>query len=390
MDPARDGTVKWPDVVPSPLSCRVSRVRPSARLVDLEEGHLVLVDHCGVGLDRLQSAARSRALPSRVERPGLLDQRPLDRADLLTRQPGRQPPGRLGDHPGVLGRDQARGQRLGGLRQPLVEVLRQARLPGCVALVGAGLLGHPRARGGEAGRRGHVGAVRRGDQLELQRLEPGPRAGALGDEGGVRTGGQLRDLHPPVERLVDQRHDHLDLAGRRVDIEGGRGGHGTTVSNTGSNDPGCGRKVAWLGWVTMNDDYCELCDLPKSQCVHGMPPPPPAPVKPKPASRPRKATTKQTPPTTTRSAATLRWTPPEVFKPAIVSVLQEAGGALEADQLFEGLEAVVRDDLKPADLERTPEGELRWRYAARRARVALIDEGLMTKDRPGVWQLADG
>jgi hypothetical protein len=73
----------------------------------------------------------------------------------------------------------------------------------------------------------------------------------------------------------------------------------------------------------------------------------------------------------------------------IVSVLQEAGGALDADQLFEQLEAVVRDDLKPADTERTPEGELRWQYAARRARVALIDEGLMTKDRPGVWQLAE-
>lgn len=139
----------------------------------------------------------------------------------------------------------------------------------------------------------------------------------------------------------------------------------------------------------MTDDYCELCDLPKSQCVHGMPAPPPTPPKTKPQPRPRKAITKQTPPPATRSVASLRWTPPEVFKPAIVSVLQEAGGALETDQLFEGLEAVVRDDLKPADLERTPEGELRWRYAARRARMALIDEGLMTKDRPGLWQLAE-
>ena len=30
----------------------------------------------------------------------------------------------------------------------------------------------------------------------------------------------------------------------------------------------------------MADDYCELCDLPRSQCIHGMPPPPePAPKK---------------------------------------------------------------------------------------------------------------
>ena len=52
------------------------------------------------------------------------------------------------------------------------------------------------------------------------------------------------------------------------------------------------------------------------------------------------------------------------------------------------LETVAEEGLKPADLETTPEGELRWRYAARRARVALIDEGLMTKTTPGLWRLA--
>jgi hypothetical protein len=84
----------------------------------------------------------------------------------------------------------------------------------------------------------------------------------------------------------------------------------------------------------------------------------------------------------------LRWTPPEVFKPLIVSLLEEAGGELEADQMFEQLEAVAGESLKPSDNETTPEGEPRWRYAARRARMALIDDGLMTKTRPGVWQLA--
>lgn len=143
--------------------------------------------------------------------------------------------------------------------------------------------------------------------------------------------------------------------------------------------------MAWLDWVEMSDDYCELCELPKSQCVHGMPAPPPTP--PKPASQPR-VRKKVASPTASRSAAARRWTPPEHFKPAILSVLEGAGGELEADRLFEELEAVVREDLKPADVERTPEGELRWQYAARRARVALIEEGLMTKSRPGHWQLA--
>ena len=143
----------------------------------------------------------------------------------------------------------------------------------------------------------------------------------------------------------------------------------------------------------MAEDYCDLCDLPKSQCVHGMPAPPPPEAKPTPKprttaqARPRK-TANTTAPTTTRKATTLRWTPPEDLKPAILAVLEEAGGELETDRLFEELETVVGDRLKPADTERTPEGELRWRYAARRARVALVQEGLMTKGVPGVWQLA--
>jgi hypothetical protein len=85
---------------------------------------------------------------------------------------------------------------------------------------------------------------------------------------------------------------------------------------------------------------------------------------------------------------TRRWTPPEELKPLILAVLQEAGGELDADELFLELEIKADDRLRPGDRETTPEGELRWQYAARRARLALIDEGLMTKGRPGVWQLA--
>jgi hypothetical protein len=84
---------------------------------------------------------------------------------------------------------------------------------------------------------------------------------------------------------------------------------------------------------------------------------------------------------------TRRWTPPEVFRPLILAVLQEAGGELEADELFLELEIMADDRLLPGDRETTPEGELRWQYAARRARLALINEGLMTKGIPGVWKL---
>ncbi|HEX2893233.1 MAG TPA: hypothetical protein VHO29_04425 [Marmoricola sp.] len=135
------------------------------------------------------------------------------------------------------------------------------------------------------------------------------------------------------------------------------------------------------------DDYCELCDLPKSQCIHGRPPAEPKKAA-TPAPRKRTAAPKRTPGAGPAKPVQRRWTPPEVFKPLILSLLEEAGGELEADDLFLELEILTEGRLLPGDNETTPEGELRWRYAARRARVALIQEGLMTKGRPGLWQLS--
>lgn len=145
--------------------------------------------------------------------------------------------------------------------------------------------------------------------------------------------------------------------------------------------------------MTAPGDYCELCDLPKSQCVHGQPPPPPKPVKApsRPAtrstSRARPAARPQASPPAARQVSR-RWTPPEAFKPLIIAVLQDAGGQLEADELFLELETRADNRMLAGDRETTPEGELRWRYAARRARQALIQDGLMVKGRPGVWELS--
>jgi hypothetical protein len=86
---------------------------------------------------------------------------------------------------------------------------------------------------------------------------------------------------------------------------------------------------------------------------------------------------------------TRRWTSPEAFKPVILAVLQEADGELEAEELFLELEILLEDRMLPGDRETTPTGEPRWQYAARRARVALISEGLMTKGVPGMWTLAN-
>src|SRR6478735_5013198 len=140
--------------------------------------------------------------------------------------------------------------------------------------------------------------------------------------------------------------------------------------------------------MTADDGYCDFCELPMAQCIHGRPPAPkpvvklsPKPRK-RPSARPRAAGTVERP-------LTRRWTPPEALKPHILAILQESGGELEADELFLELEILVEDRPLPGDRERTPEGERRWQYAARRARVALINEGLMTKGIPGMWKLAE-
>jgi hypothetical protein len=134
------------------------------------------------------------------------------------------------------------------------------------------------------------------------------------------------------------------------------------------------------------EDYCDLCDLPKSQCIHGNPPAPPPP-----RATARTATPRAGRPVVKKAAPSRsvprKWTPPEAFRPDIVAVLEEAGGQLEQEELFRALEDRVAERLTEADHQTTPEGELRGRYAARRARQALIADGEMTKGRPGVWSL---
>ena len=150
----------------------------------------------------------------------------------------------------------------------------------------------------------------------------------------------------------------------------------------------------------MSTDYCELCDLPRSTCVHGRPAPSPPPKVAAPA-KPRASRATARPSGTSRAARSTapsaaptrrtarRWTPPDEIRPHIVGVLEEAGGSLDAEAVFDRLEGRLAGLLIEGDHGTTPEGELRWRYAARRARLGLISEGVMVKGRPGVWQLSD-
>ena len=140
----------------------------------------------------------------------------------------------------------------------------------------------------------------------------------------------------------------------------------------------------------MAEEYCDLCDLPLSTCVHGMPKPPPAPPPAPRAPRVRTSTprTSSVRTTSTPSRAPSRVTGQSVFRPHIVRILKQEGSLETEDMLLE-LEMALEDDLRERDRQPTPTGEVRWHQSARMERKAMIDAGLMAGGKPGIWELTD-
>lgn len=138
----------------------------------------------------------------------------------------------------------------------------------------------------------------------------------------------------------------------------------------------------------MAEDYCDLCDLPLSTCIHGMPAPAPTPepARRTPAVRATRVT-RTVAEKPVRTAPPSLLTPQAAFRPHILAVLQERAGAMEQADVLEELEILMDDVLKDRDRQTAPSGELRWHTAARKERKAMIDEGLMKPATPGVWEL---
>jgi hypothetical protein len=105
--------------------------------------------------------------------------------------------------------------------------------------------------------------------------------------------------------------------------------------------------------MTAHDEYCDFCELPLAQCIHGRPPAP----KPVVASSPKP---RKRPIAKPRAAGTIarpqnrRWTSPEAFKPHILAILQQSGGELEAEELFLELEILFEDRLLPETMSAHP------------------------------------
>jgi hypothetical protein len=133
------------------------------------------------------------------------------------------------------------------------------------------------------------------------------------------------------------------------------------------------------------EEYCDLCDLPLSTCIHGMPKPPPEPAPSPRAPRTRTATPRTSAVRTTARPAS-KVTDQSAFRPHIVRILKQEGPLETEDMLLE-LEMAMEDDLRERDRQPTPTGEVRWHQSARIERKAMIDSGLMAGGKPGVWEL---
>lgn len=138
----------------------------------------------------------------------------------------------------------------------------------------------------------------------------------------------------------------------------------------------------------MAEEYCDLCDLPLSTCVHGMPkaPPPPPPSPRTPRATVRSAAAPR-PVKTTAPPAPSKVTSQEAFRGHIVRILK-AEGSLETEDMLLELEMAMEDELRERDRQPSPTGEIRWHTTARKERKAMIDAGLMAEGL-GLWELTD-
>ncbi|WP_299050800.1 hypothetical protein [uncultured Nocardioides sp.] len=148
----------------------------------------------------------------------------------------------------------------------------------------------------------------------------------------------------------------------------------------------------------MTADWCDLCELPLSQCPHGAPPPPP-----RPAVKATPVRTRTAKPATTRAAGTRRTpgeaaprppaqprtppgrTPQTEFRKHLLAVLATYPVAAERDVVLD--EMGERMTLTTQDRGITADGQVRWRRAAMKERAAMAEEGLVASEGHALWVL---
>jgi len=79
-------------------------------------------------------------------------------------------------------------------------------------------------------------------------------------------------------------------------------------------------------------------------------------------------------------------TPPKDFWKPILETLLENGGQASAEQVIEGVERKMKNQLKPGDYEQNRDGSSKWEKQVHFQRLAMKHEGLLAKDSPrGIW-----
>ncbi|MCH1866296.1 hypothetical protein [Nocardioides sp. CFH 31398] len=148
----------------------------------------------------------------------------------------------------------------------------------------------------------------------------------------------------------------------------------------------------------MSVDWCDLCELPKSQCPHGAPPPPPRPAKEATPVRTRsvrstsagaRGSATSAAPAAPRPPAKPRTppgrTPQTEFRKHLLAVLATYPVAAERDAVLD--EMGERMTLTTQDRGITADGQVRWRRAAMKERAAMAEEGLVASEGHALWVL---
>lgn len=81
--------------------------------------------------------------------------------------------------------------------------------------------------------------------------------------------------------------------------------------------------------------------------------------------------------------------PKEHFTKPILEALIELGGSGSPKAILNHVFRAIRDQLRPVDLERPPNGGVRWVSRANFHRYHLLDEGLIEVPERGKWSITE-
>jgi len=91
-----------------------------------------------------------------------------------------------------------------------------------------------------------------------------------------------------------------------------------------------------------------------------------------------------------KSRTTRNLTPQKDFWKPILETLVDEGGQVDVQEVVEGVERKMKNQLKPGDNELNRDGTAKWVKAVHFQRLAMVHEGLLASNSPrGIWAITD-